>query len=163
MEPRDGDGESRIDDAFDWEDETVETQQRSVSTSPEPSAHPPGHRTFRSDLDRLRHRVSPPILLGVGALLIAVIVIVAVLATRGGDDAETASPSESPSPPAAVEPEASPPGEAVSPEPPSASPSLSLSEDVTLQEGDEGEDVTNLQQGPRAARLLDGRARRVLW
>lgn len=146
MEPRDGDGESRFDDAFDWEDETVETQHRPASPSPQPLGHPPAHRTLRSDLERLRHRISPPVLLGIGALVVAIIVIVAVLATRGGDDTEAASPSEPASPPAAVEPEAPAPGEPVSPAPPSASPSLSVPEDVTLQEGDEGDDVTSLQR-----------------
>jgi hypothetical protein len=145
VEPRDGDGDSRFDDAFDWEDETVETQQRAPVPPQEPVEHAPTHRTFRSDLERLRERISPPVLLGVGALIIAVIVIVAVLATRGGDE-EAASPSEPASPPAAVEPEAPAPGEPVSPEPPAAAPSVSVSEDVTLQEGDEGDDVLALQQ-----------------
>ncbi len=149
MEPRDGDGESRVDDGFDWEDETVETQQRAASPSPEPPGHPAAHRTFRSDLERLRHRVSPPVLLGIGALVIAAIIIAVVFATRGGGDSESASPSEPASPPAAVEPESPASGEPVSPvspEPPSASPSLSVPEDVTLQEGDEGDDVTSLQR-----------------
>jgi Putative peptidoglycan binding domain len=146
VEPRDGDGDSRFDEEFDWEDETVETQQRAAPPSTEPRGHLPSHRTFRSDLERLKDRVSPPVLLGIGALVIAVVVIAVVFATRGGDEPTSASPSEPASPPAAVEPGSPAAGETAAPEPPAASPTISVPEDVTLQEGDEGNDVTSLQQ-----------------
>jgi peptidoglycan hydrolase-like protein with peptidoglycan-binding domain len=106
---------------------------------------PPAHRTLRSDLDRLRDRVPPLVLVGAAALIIVVIVVAAVLATRGGDGGEEAG-VEPTSPPAAVEPEAQPPGEEPVAEPPAAAPTLSVPEDVTLQEGDEGQNVTTLQQ-----------------
>ena len=146
MEPRDGDGGSRFDEEFDWEDETVETQQRPASSTGGPPSHPPSHRTLRSDLEHLKDRISPPILLGIGALVIAVIVIAVVFATRGGDDSESASPSEPATPPAAVEPESPAGGETAASEPPAAAPSVSVPEDVTMQEGDEGDDVTSLQR-----------------